>query len=136
MNATAYHILLIEDTPMNMKMTTLVLEHAGFTVDGAANAHEALSAVADHDYDAIVLDVRLPDMEGLELVRRLRALPATQNVPIVAISAWAMPEDSERALAACCDGYITKPIDVSRFADEIRQHIVNSGKHGGQPPAG
>lgn len=136
MNATACHILLIEDTPANMKMTTLVLEHADFTVDGATNAHEALSAVADHDYDAIVLDVRLPDMEGLELVRRLRAQPATQHVPIVAVSAWAMPEDSERALAAGCDGYITKPIDVSRFADQVREYIVDSRKYGREPPAG
>ncbi len=136
MNETTYHILLIEDTPMNMKLARLVLEGAGFTVDGATNAHEALSAVADRDYDAIVLDVRLPDMEGLELVRRLRAQPATKNVPIVAVSAWALPEDSERALAAGCDGYITKPIDVGRFADQVREYIVDSRKHGGQPPAG
>ena len=123
MDASAYHILLIEDTPTSMKLGRLVLENAGFTVDGAETGADALNAACDRHYDAIVLDLKLADIDGLEVAQQLRARPGTEHIPIMAVTACALPGDGERALAAGCNGYITKPIDVSRFAEQVREHI-------------
>ncbi len=126
MSANGHHILVVEDTPTSMKLSRLVLENAGFTVDGAETGATALNAARDRHYDAIVLDLKLSGIDGLAVARQLRARPVTQYTPIVAVTACAMPEDGERALAAGCNGYLTKPIDVSRFAEEIRHHIVSA----------
>ena len=125
---TDYHILLVEDAASSVKLTRLVLEQAGFTVDSVATGAEALRAADSRDYDLILLALKLPDINGLEVVRRLHASPGTRQVPIVAVTAHAMPGDGEHAIAAGCDGYITKPIDVGRFADQIRDYLAPAGE--------
>lgn len=114
-------VLVIDDHPQNLKLARLVLEAAGLMVRGAADADEALRLLDDDLPDLILMDLQLPGMDGLELTRRLKADPARRHIRIVAFTAYAMKGDDETARAAGCDGYITKPIDVSRFADQVRQ---------------
>lgn len=112
MATDALRVLLVEDVEINLELTDLVLRRDGFDVTAVRTGSEALEAASASHFDLVCLDLKLPDMDGLEVARRLKADPATSNVPIVAITALAMKGDRERALAAGCDLYITKPIDT------------------------
>jgi CheY-like chemotaxis protein len=112
-------VLIIEDNPLNLELATDILESAGFHVVSADTAKRGIELVGQAAPDIILLDVALPDMDGLEAARRIRANPAFAAIPIVALSAHAMPRDRELALGAGCDGYITKPIDAHTFAPEV-----------------
>ena len=116
-------IVVVDDNAQNVKLARLVLESSGFAVRTAADAEEALRLLDEELPDLILMDLQLPGMDGLELTRRLKADPARHHVRIVAFTAYAMKGDDDTARAAGCDGYITKPIDVSRFADQVRQHL-------------
>jgi CheY-like chemotaxis protein len=105
-------ILIVDDTPLNVKLLEALLEPAGYDVRSAANARETLAILASFRPRLILLDVQLPDMDGLELARRLRADPATRAISLVAVSSHAQPGDAEKALAAGCDAYLTKPLDT------------------------
>jgi CheY-like chemotaxis protein len=92
-----------------------VLEFQGYRVLQAADAEEAQTILAETRPDLILMDLALPGMDGLTLTRQLKAEPATQSVPIVAMTAFAMKGDAAKALAAGCDGYLTKPIDTRKL---------------------
>jgi two-component system, cell cycle response regulator DivK len=111
--------LLVEDNPLNLELVTTVLRRAGFEVDGAASGHEACAKACACAYDVIVLDLSLPDIDGLEVARRLRAAPATSACPIVAVTGQVELADEKEAYAVGCAGYITKPIDARTFGQEI-----------------
>jgi len=108
----ALSILVVDDNPMNLKLTCVVLQMEGHEVRHAVDAEQALSQLAAWRPRLILMDIQLPGMDGLELTRRLKADPATSDIVILAITAYAMKGDEHRALAAGCDGYITKPIDT------------------------
>ena len=112
-------VLIVDDNPVNSKLASLTLRLAGYEVQIAADAIEAMSVLEHFSARLILMDIQLPGMDGLELTRRLKAAAATRDVAIVAITSYAMKGDEDRALAAGCDGYLAKPIDTRTFAGTI-----------------
>jgi Response regulators consisting of a CheY-like receiver domain and a winged-helix DNA-binding domain len=116
-------ILVIDDNPINLKLALCVLEMEGYLVDQAADAEQALAFLRDTVPDLIFVDISLPGMDGLTLTRKLKAEDRFKHVPIVALTAYAMKGDRERALDAGCDGYIAKPIDTRAFAAQAAVYL-------------
>jgi two-component system cell cycle response regulator len=116
-------ILVVDDHPQNLKLVVLLLTIAGYRVQTAHDAEGALRQLQTNVPRLILLDIQLPGMDGLELTRTLRADPHYRDLVIVALTAYAMKGDRERALAAGCDGYIPKPIDTQRFPQLIEDFL-------------
>jgi two-component system, cell cycle response regulator DivK len=104
-------ILVIDDRELNLKLLRIVLERRGYRVTGAASAREARACVRAERPRLILMDVDLPDTDGLQLTREFKADPDLGGVPIVAVTARAMKGDQELSLAAGCDGYMSNPIE-------------------------
>lgn len=117
-------ILIVDDNAQNLKLVRVVLANEGFDVLTASNAEDALQLLLTVTPRLILMDIQLPGMDGLELTRRLKADPATEAVRIIALTAYAMKGDDEKAFAAGCDGYITKPIDVERLPEVVRSYLA------------
>jgi CheY-like chemotaxis protein len=117
-------ILIVEDNPANQLLVSAVLEREGYRLELAASAVEARQVLARGLPDLILMDIQLPGMDGLTFTRELKADPASTGVPVVALTALAMSGDRERALAAGCTGYISKPINTRTFADEVRGYLL------------
>ena len=113
-------ILIVEDNPKNMKLVRDLLQHHGHATLEAETGEAGLRLALDRRPDLVLMDIQLPGVDGLVLTRRLRERGAPPTPVIVAFTAFAMKGDRERFLAAGCDGYIGKPIDVATFADEVR----------------
>lgn len=122
---TGTPILVIDDNPTNLKLTRLVLSGDGFEVRTALDATEAMAVLAEFRPRAILMDLQLPGVDGYELTRRLKASATHRHIVILALTAYAMKGDKEKALAAGCDGYITKPIDTRTLASTIVEHLAN-----------
>lgn len=120
-------VLVVDDNPINCKLVTYVVEAAGFAARVAADADAALAEIRTQRPDVILMDLQLPGIDGLELTRRLKADPETRAIAIIAVTAYAMKGDREKALAAGCDDYVTKPIDTRALPDVIARHV-------GRPP--
>ena len=116
-------ILVVDDNAQNLKLVRVLLMSEGFEVSTAVDAEAALEALVDFAPRLILMDVQLPGMDGLELTRRLKADPRHQHISIVALSAYAMKGDELKALAAGCDGYVIKPIDVKELPKTLREHL-------------
>ncbi|WP_457422215.1 response regulator [Roseateles sp. P5_E7] len=114
------HVLLVEDNDLNAYLARYVLEADGFEVEWVVNGQLALEAAAARRPDIILMDMRMPVLDGYDATRRLKADPALCDVPVLAMSAQALPEEKTRALAAGCDAHIDKPIDVATLAAQIR----------------
>jgi len=120
-------ILVVEDNDMNMQLVEYLLEEGGFDIIKAASGEEALSITRDTTappLDLILMDIHLPGMDGLSVVRAMKADERTKTVPILALTAHAMRGDKDRFLEAGCDGYISKPIDVKTFLASIGQYLA------------
>lgn len=105
-------ILIVDDNAQNLKLARVILSTAGYEVQTAKDAEEAVETLPAFSPALILMDLQLPGMDGLELTRRLKTDPARAHILIVALTAYAMKGDEEKARAAGCDGYITKPIDT------------------------
>lgn len=116
-------VLIVEDNPQNRKLARTLLELQGLQSLEAEDAAEALALLAKHRPALVLVDVQLPGMDGLEMVRRMRQDPRTRNLPVVAMTAYAMKGDRERCLDAGCDDYLSKPIDPDRFEDIVSQYV-------------
>ncbi len=116
-------VLIVDDHPINLKLAADVLSMAGYRVSTASNAEQALTLLQDARPDAILMDIAMPGMDGLELTRLLRTDSRLAGVPIIALTASAMKGDDARALEAGCNGYITKPIDTRTLADQVAGYI-------------
>jgi CheY-like chemotaxis protein len=103
-------VLVVEDNPQNLKLTTVILQSHGHTVLPALDTSEAERVIATTHLDLILLDVALPGKDGYTFARELRARPETSKLPILAVSAFAMPGDAEKAFQAGFSSYLTKPI--------------------------
>lgn len=113
-------ILLVEDNEMNRDMLSRRLARRGYRVRIAADGREGWEAASTGaPADLILLDMSLPEMDGWEVARRLKANPATRHIPVIALTAHAMTGDREKALAAGCDDYDTKPVDLARLLSKI-----------------
>lgn len=117
---TAHRMMIIDDNHMNLELVSYMLEANGFSVKVESGAATALNSIPEFRPDLILMDIQLPDMDGLELTRRLKADSATANIVIVAFTAYAMKGDEAKMLASGCDGYISKPINVSTFISQVR----------------
>jgi CheY-like chemotaxis protein len=113
-------VLVVDDNELNLELAGYILEADGFAVACVADDLQAMCAVAEFKPDLILMDIQLPGRDGLTLTRVLKADPLTRQVVIVAFTAYAMKGDEARLLAAGCDGYLSKPIDVATFAAEVR----------------
>lgn len=116
-------VLVVEDNEKNLKLVRDVLEYAGFTVQVATTGEEALARARATSPDLILMDLQLPGIDGQATLLRLREDPATSGIPVVALTAFAMRDDREKAMAAGFDGYLEKPISVRQFPDQIRAHL-------------
>jgi len=119
-------ILLVEDNPVNRRLAEFLLRSQGYQVRAATNAQEAFDTIKAERPDLILMDVQLPGMDGLEATRKLKAEPTTRDIPVVAVTSYAMKGDREKALAAGCSGYITKPIDKDTFVQEVATVLASS----------
>jgi CheY-like chemotaxis protein len=117
-------ILVVDDNAMNLKLARMLLEAKGYKIHTAVDGFEALKLAEElHPLHLILLDIQLPGIDGFEVARRLKENPATREIPVVALTAYAMKGDEEKARAAGCDGYITKPIDTTKLPVQIRSYL-------------
>lgn len=117
------HILIVDDNPTNLKLVAYLMKANGYHVSTAMDAEAALAQIQDKRPALILMDVQLPGIDGLELTRRLKADPDTRDIIIVAVTAYAMKGDVDKAAAAGCDDYVTKPIDTRALPGTISQHL-------------
>jgi CheY-like chemotaxis protein len=113
-------ILYVEDNDDNVYMLKNRLTRAGFTVVIATNGVQGVAMAAAEYPDLIIMDLTLPDMDGWEATRRIKADPAIRHIPVIALTANAMEGDREKALAAGCDDFDTKPVELQRLLGKIR----------------
>ena len=108
-------ILIVDNNPVNLKLIRVLLGGEGYDVHTAGDADGALRVLKNLSPQMILMEVQLPGIDGLELTRRLKADPATRDIKILGLTAYAMKGDREKILAAGCDGYVAKPIDTRAF---------------------
>lgn len=121
---SAPRLLLVEDNAMNRDMLSRRLQRAGFDTLLAQDGAQALEQIAAQRPGLVLLDMNLPIVDGWSVCRRVRANPQLRDIPIIALTAHAMAEDRDRALAAGCDDYATKPIDFPALLDKIRDLLA------------
>jgi two-component system, cell cycle response regulator DivK len=117
------HVLVVDDNPQNCKLVAFLMKHHGYEVATASDATGALVEIARRRPSLILMDLQLPGVDGLELTRSLKANPATAEIRIVAVTAYAMSADRQRALAAGCDDFVTKPIDTRTLPALVSRHV-------------
>jgi CheY-like chemotaxis protein len=125
-------ILLIEDNEMNRDMLSRRLTRKGYEVLTADDGARGLVAAASEKPDLILMDMSLPVVDGWEATRRLKASKETQAIPVIALTAHAMPADLEKALQAGCEDYDTKPVELSRLLGKIERLLRAAGERDGQ----
>ena len=118
-------ILIVDDNATNLKLARVLLHGEGYEVRTAVDAEDALRLLQLFTPRLILMDIQLPGMDGLDLARRLKADLATRDIMILALTAYAMKGDEEKAQAAGCDGYITKPIDIDSLLAVIARHLAS-----------
>ena len=118
-----YMILVVEDNERNLKLLRDVLEYAGYDVRAARTAEDGITLALNEPPDLVLMDLKLPGIDGVEALRRLRESPRTADIPVIAVTAQAMKQDRERALWAGFDGYVVKPITVRTFPDQVRRFL-------------
>ena len=120
-------VLLIEDNEQNRYLTTFLLEKSGYRVVTAIDGLSGIEMAKEVLPGLILLDIQLPRLDGYQVARLLRQDARLRNVPIIAVTSYAMPGDREAALASGCDGYIEKPIDPDTFVSQIRTYLRSEG---------
>ena len=119
---TGERILVVEDNAKNMKLFREVLVATGYETLEATSGGEAVDMASQHTPDLVLMDIQMPDFDGVEALRRLRADDRTASIPVVALTAQAMQGDRERFLAAGFDGYVSKPVNVRDLIGTVREH--------------
>jgi two-component system cell cycle response regulator DivK len=117
---TDHRILVVEDNERNLKLVRDVLQFAGYDVVEARSGEQGVALAQERPPDLVLMDLQLPQMDGAEALRLLRASPRTRDVPVVAVTAFAMKEDRDRAFRAGFDGYLEKPISVRALPEQVR----------------
>ncbi|MBL8635759.1 MAG: response regulator [Myxococcales bacterium] len=119
-------VLLVDDDIHNQKIFETVLRHSGFAIRQASNGEEALREARAHHPALILMDLSIPVIDGWECTRQLKADEATRDIIILALTAHAMHGDEERALAAGCDGYLSKPISPRKLVEEVKSRLLGT----------
>jgi CheY-like chemotaxis protein len=129
----ARRILVVEDNAMNMKLLRDVLKVRGYQVMEAITAEEGLQIAHAQRPDLVLMDIQLPGMDGITALRELRGDPATRDIPVIAVTASAMPMDRKQIMNAGFDGYQTKPLSVKEFLGEVERILVGRREAGRDP---
>lgn len=116
-------ILLVEDNVMNRRLAQFLLKSQGYIVYEATDGQEAVILAKSHLPDLILMDLQLPKVDGFTTTRILKEDETTKDIPVVALTAYAMKGDVERALEAGCEGYVTKPIDKKEFLEAVARYL-------------
>lgn len=122
-------ILLVEDEPAIARITAYMLELRGYRVSVAPGARAALQLASDEAFDLLLVDVRMPEMSGLELTRQLRSHPNPLEAPIVGVTATSAPAELRALLDAGMNDYVIKPYEASRLCETIERHLAGRGLH-------
>ncbi len=120
-------VLIVDDNEKNLKLARDVLRAAGLRTLEAASGGEGIAIATEQLPDVILLDLRLPDMDGMDVTRELRSDARTAQIPVVALSALHPERDGDRLLAAGFTGYLSKPISVGEFPDQVRRYCARAG---------
>ena len=123
---TGEPILIVDDNPANLKLARVLLTMEGYDTRTAIDAEQALTLLETFKPRVILMDLQLPGIDGLELTRRLKSSPSTRNIVILALTAYAMKGDEEKARAAGCDGYIAKPIDTTTLPTLVMSYLTGN----------
>jgi CheY-like chemotaxis protein len=121
-------VLVVDDNPANLKLLRMLLSGESYDVRTAESAGDALGIVEEFRPRLILMDLQMPGMDGFELTRRLKGDPATREIVIVALTAYAMKGDEEKARAAGCDGYVSKPIDTRTLPALVAGYLAPPGR--------
>ncbi|PYR55148.1 MAG: response regulator [Acidobacteria bacterium] len=125
-------ILIVDDNAQNLKLAKVILAAEQYDVKTAIDAEDALKILESFKPRLILMDLQLPRMDGLALTRRLKADASTRGIVIIALTAYAMKGDDEKAFAAGCDGYMSKPIDIDALPRVVAQYLArDANRHGG-----
>jgi two-component system, cell cycle response regulator DivK len=116
------HILVVEDNKTNMKLVRDVLQARGYRVVEATSGRQAVELATEHRPDLVLMDIHLPDFDGVEALGRLRADDRTTSIPVIALTALAMQGDRERFQAAGFDGYVSKPVNIGELVGAVKHH--------------
>jgi two-component system, cell cycle response regulator DivK len=122
-------ILIVEDNPGSLMLATVSLEIEGFAVEGAETAERARAVLARATPDLILMDIQLPDIDGLEFTRELKANPNTASIPVIALTAHSMPLHERAARAAGCVGFIAKPWTPEALSRDVRAILASVASH-------
>jgi two-component system cell cycle response regulator DivK len=120
-------ILVVEDNPKNLKLVRDVLQFSGYEVIEATSGEDGVRLAATEDPDLILMDLQLPGIDGAEALRRIRASERTRDVPVVAVTAFAMDDDRQNAFDSGFTGYVEKPISVRRLPQQVRDFLRLGG---------
>ncbi len=126
----SHKILVIEDNAQNMYLIHFLLQAQGYTVIEAENGIIGIEKAKEEQPDIILLDIKLPGMDGYEIARILKSTKETDTIPIIAVTSYAMAGDKERILAAGATDYIEKPINPATFVDQIQVHLKTGENNG------
>jgi two-component system cell cycle response regulator DivK len=121
-------ILVVEDNERNMRLFCDVLEASGYLTLEATTGEGAVELALEHDPDLVLMDIQLPDIDGVEALGRLRADERSASLPVLALTAQAMEGDRERFLAAGFDGYLSKPVDIVEFVATVKGYCEEDGR--------
>jgi two-component system, cell cycle response regulator DivK len=119
-------ILYIEDNPDNRTLVRRVLQSEGYVVREAPDGRTGLQMAAEQRPDLVLMDINLPEVDGYEITARLKQLTGMSQVPVIAVTANVMKGDREKTLAAGCDGYIQKPIDIDTLSNQIEHFLTRN----------
>ena len=119
----AKQILLIEDNPVNRRLVEFLLKSKGYEVWWSSSAPEAFKLLKEKQPDLILMDIQLPEMDGLTATKHLKADPETRDIPVIAVTSYAMKGDEDKAREAGCNGYIAKPLDKAVFLEMVAKTL-------------
>ena len=125
----APRVLYIEDNIDNLILVRRILKAEGFELLEATSAQQGIALAEQHIPDLILMDINMPEMDGLMATRHLRQIPSLQNIPIIALTANIMPQVLDEMIAAGCEGYITKPVSVDTLPEQILRFLKNGRKN-------
>jgi two-component system, cell cycle response regulator DivK len=125
---TKRQILVVEDNERNMRLFCDVLRASGYRTLEATTGESAVELALEHGPDLVLMDIQLPDIDGVEALARLRADERSASLPVLALTAQAMEGDRERFLGAGFDGYLSKPVDIAEFVATVRRYCEENGR--------
>jgi CheY-like chemotaxis protein len=125
---TGRKVVVVEDNELNMKLFREVLESSGYRMLEAGTGERAVALTTEHRPDLVLMDIHLPDIDGVEALCMLRADERTASIPVLALTAQAMEGDRERFLAAGFDGYLSKPVNIADLLDAVRRHCEGGNR--------